>query len=113
LVDVEAARPAGRLFRRGAELWRPAQDCAAGYGSGLTLCRIDRLEETGFAQTAARRLGPPPGTQARGVHTLEVGGGFELIDVFGRREAETSAKATPGVGSQSVSQRPESRLAAR
>ncbi|MDE2577602.1 MAG: formyl transferase [Hyphomicrobiales bacterium] len=84
LVDVAAARPAGRVARIGGELWRPAQDCSAGYGSGLSLCRIDRLGAN-FAQTIAARLAPPPGAPAQGVHTLNTCGGFETIDAVGPR----------------------------
>ncbi|WP_442755698.1 hypothetical protein ACNHKD_03300 [Methylocystis sp. JAN1] len=85
LIDATAARPAGNVFRRKDALWRPAQDCSAGYGSGLSLCRIDGLDEKGLRQSVGKRLGPPPGTGAHGVHTLNVGGGFETIDVCGWR----------------------------
>lgn len=85
LVDVSAARPAGQVFRRGGDLWRSAQDCTLGYGSGLAMCRIDRLDEGGFAQTVERRLGAPPGITASGVHTLNATAGFETVDVVGWR----------------------------
>lgn len=85
LIDASAARPAGHVFTRDGALWRPAQDCTRGYGSGLALCRIERLDEEGFAQSVERRLGPPPGARASGVHTLNTGGGFEAIDVVGLR----------------------------
>jgi hypothetical protein len=85
LVDASAARPAGHLFRRDGGLWRPAQDCTRGYGSGLALCRVDRLEESAFQQTVQRRLGPPPGVSAEGVHTFNAAAGFETIDVIGLR----------------------------
>lgn len=85
LIDASAARPAGHLFRRDGMLWRPAQDCTKGYGSGLALCRVDRLDDSGFQQTVEQRLGPPPGVSAAGVHTLNVAGGFETIDVAGLR----------------------------
>jgi hypothetical protein len=85
LVDAAAARPAGRAFLRGGDLWRPAQDCTGGYGSGLALCRVERIDEGGFAQSIESRLGPPPKLFGDGVHTLNVGGGFETIDVVGLR----------------------------
>jgi hypothetical protein len=85
LIDATAARPAGSVFRRTDGLWRPAQDCSAGYGSGLSLCRIEGVDETGLRQSIERRLGPPPGSGAHGVHTLNVGAGFEAIDVCGWR----------------------------
>jgi hypothetical protein len=85
LIDVSAARPAGHVFARGGALWWPAQDCSRGYGSGLALCRIDAVNEQGLTQTVERRLGPPPGLGAQGVHTLNAAAGFEIIDVVGTR----------------------------
>lgn len=85
LIDASAARPAGRVERRDGELFRPAQDCTRGYGSGLSLCRIDRVDEGGFAQSVLARLAPPAGAPANGVHTLNRGGGFETIDAVGLR----------------------------
>jgi len=85
LIDATAARPAGHVFRREDGLWRPAQDCGRGYGSGLALCRIDAVDEGGLRQSVEKRLGPPPGAFAHGVHTLNSSGGFETIDVCGWR----------------------------
>ncbi len=83
LVDASCARPAGHVQSIGGALWRPAQDCVGGYGAGLALCRIDHVGEDGFSQTVAARLGPPPGAPPDGVHTLNLGGGFEFIDAVG------------------------------
>jgi hypothetical protein len=83
LIDASSARPAGHVFERGGALWRPAQDCTGGYGAGLALCRIDRLDSQGLRQHVVRRLRPPPGLDADCVHTLNAGGGFEIVDVAG------------------------------
>jgi len=81
LIDASAARPAGNLYRRGAGLWRPAQDCTGGYGSGLAFCRVDRLDETSFSQVVESRVGAPPGAQ--GVHTINTAANFEAVDNVG------------------------------
>ena len=83
LVDASCARPAGLVRTIGGALWRPAQDCVGGYGKGLALCRIDHVCEDGLDQTVVTRLGPPPGAPSHGVHTLNIGGGFEFIDAVG------------------------------
>lgn len=83
LVDAAAARPAGFVQSIGGALWRPAQDCTRGYGSGLALCRIDHVGPDGLGQTVAARLAPPPGAPSDGVHTLNLGGGVEAIDAVG------------------------------
>jgi len=84
LVDARAARPAGPMLRRDGTLLRPAQDCTRGYGSALTLCRVDRLDPDGYAQTRLVRLGPPLLGDS-GVHTLATGGGLEAIDALSAR----------------------------
>ena len=84
LVDASAARPAGQIVRLGSALWRPAQDCTRGYGSGLALCRIDELRDGVLRQSVVRRLGPPAGAPDQGVHTLNSDGQFEVIDAVGQ-----------------------------
>jgi hypothetical protein len=82
LLDPTSARPAGALFSRGGQTIRPAQDCARGYGRGLAFCRIDRLDEEGFAQSVLTRVVPQTRT-IQGVHTYNRAGAFEVIDLFG------------------------------
>lgn len=86
LVDAQSARPAGGFFRRGGALWRPAQDCTAGYGGALALCRITRLDREGFKQSVERVLRPGglewPG---KGLHTLNWNAGIEVVDGYEER----------------------------
>ena len=81
LIDAGAARPAGEMWHEGETLMRVAQDCRAGYGAGLAICRVDRLDAKTYSQTVMKRLGPPAGHVAQGVHTLNRAGGFEVIDL--------------------------------
>ncbi|MFT4096957.1 MAG: hypothetical protein QM651_07520 [Rhodoblastus sp.] len=88
LIDASCARPAGQVQTIGGALWRPAQDCVGGYGRGLALCRIDHVGADSLRQTVVRRLGPSyagAGASFEGVHTLNIGGGFEFIDAMGPR----------------------------
>ncbi|MFI5013751.1 MAG: formyl transferase [Hyphomicrobiales bacterium] len=85
LVDAGSARPGGMMFERDGALIRPAQDCRGGYGSALTLCRVDRLDPEHYAQTMLARLAPHPSWRADGVHTLNAAGGLEVIDCVGWR----------------------------
>lgn len=80
LVDVRHARPAGRIEPGRLGLVRPAQDCFEGYGAGLSLCRIDRLDADDFRQTPLRLIGPPERWRARGLHTVNRAGRFQTID---------------------------------
>lgn len=80
LIDASAARPAGHVFRHGYEVWRPAQDCTQGYGSGLALCRIDDIGLGTLHQTVMRRWKPPGG-----MHTFNASERLAAIDTVGDR----------------------------
>lgn len=88
LVDARAARPAGELYRLRGELWRPAQDCTGGYGSAVTLNRVDALDEMQFRQTLVTTLSFGPTSSARATHTLNYARGIEVIDVFKPRQPQ-------------------------
>ena len=81
LVDIATARPAGRMFSQGGALYRPVQDCRAGYGAALGFARVERLDDDGFAQTL-ETLVKPGGADwpGRRLHSYNAAGGFEFID---------------------------------
>ncbi len=81
LIDAGSARPAGAMWHENGALMRVAQDCRTGYGRGIAICRVDRLDVDGFAQTVVARLGPPDQLGARGVHTLNHDGALEVFDL--------------------------------
>jgi len=81
LVDDRSARPAGAFVLRGGRLMRPVQDCRGGYGIGLGLAHVTRLDPGGFAQTVETRLFPGlPHWPGRKLHTLNGNGRLEVID---------------------------------
>ena len=86
LIDAAGARPAGRMWRRGGDLMRLAQDCRAGYGAAIAVCRVDRLDPGGYAQSVERIVSAPPAWRASGLHTLDAAGGFEIIDCLRRAD---------------------------
>lgn len=110
-TDVRSARPAGTPFLHEGRLYRPAQDCADGYGAGVAICEITRLDEDDLDERVVRVL--RPGTswpRSAGLHTLSAAGaGRTLLDARGPvldvREAlvELRARAarlrgSPGAG---------------
>lgn len=82
LVDASSARPAGDLYHAAGHLWRPSQDCTGGYGSALTLNRIDVLTSEAFSETPVSTLRIGYGPRVLGPHTLNWAGGIEVIDAF-------------------------------
>ena len=83
--DVRCARPAGRLYREGEALFRPAQICVPLYGSGISLNRVLRLSPHDYAEEEVARIVPPAGDRVLGLHTLNRAGDLSVIDAFVRR----------------------------
>jgi hypothetical protein len=81
LIDAGSARPAGAMWHEDGALMRVTQDCRSGYGKGLAICRVDRLDALGYAQSVVARLAAPQGSTADGTHTLNRSGGLEVIDL--------------------------------
>ena len=82
LIDARSARPAGAMVRRDNAILRPVQDCADGYGSGLGIAKITKLNCAEFSQTIVAQLKPDPRWNASGVHTLNSTSMMEVIDYF-------------------------------
>jgi hypothetical protein len=81
LIDSRHARPAGNVVRRNGETIRPVQNCAAGYGQGVTLMRIDRLDPEHFEQSPLETLSPASTWRnGRNFHTINRAGRLETID---------------------------------
>jgi hypothetical protein len=95
LIDAALSRPAGAFIRRNGCTLRPVQDCSRGYGGAVTLCQLDALGESEFAQTPVGRIRSGP----FGCHTYNRRSGLEVIDVFGHvrslQEVATSYEPIP------------------
>ncbi len=95
LIDAGAARPAGRMWHEGDQLMRVAMDCRGGYGNGVVVLRVDRLDPDGYAQTPVASVDVPPG--ADGLHTFNSCAGYDLFDLRdGRSSPGRRAGVRPG-----------------
>lgn len=83
--DCRSARPAGPLFRREGVLYRPAQNCAGGYGTSIVLHRIDLLTPEEYHETQVEEIVPTWDPEARRAHTLAHGDGLLVIDLMRRQ----------------------------
>jgi hypothetical protein len=83
--DARCARPAGRLFRWGGNLYRPAQDCSGHYGFGVKIQRVLRLDEEAYVETTDAQMLPEWHPGLLGTHTLNRGPGITAIDGLRRR----------------------------
>ena len=85
LSDARSARPAGRLFRTGGALVRPAQDGTPVYGSSIVLKRVVRLTEEEYAEEVIGRFDPLWRDDLVGTHTINAAGAVTAFDIRVRR----------------------------
>jgi len=81
--DVRRARPAGRVFRHGGRLYRPAQDCSGHYGRALAILEIETLTPQAYREVEAARHEAHVLGQGDSLHTYNSVPGLEAVD--GRR----------------------------
>jgi hypothetical protein len=98
--DARAARPAGRIFEHQGSLYRPGQDCAAGYGRAVALHRIVRIDLREYVEIETGRILPDWSPHLAGVHTLNHAGALTVMDCIAREPrwgwpAAGSATAAP------------------
>lgn len=80
LVDIAAARPAGRVVSRDGRLIRPVQDGRRGYGAALALAEVTRLDDDAFEQRVLATIAPGTRWPGHRLHTLNRAGWLEVID---------------------------------
>jgi hypothetical protein len=80
LADVTNARPAGAPFRRGQKLYRLAQDGSRGYGSGIAVNEVLRMDSAEYDERKVASLLPAWDRRVCGVHTLNRAGDVVVMD---------------------------------
>jgi hypothetical protein len=80
--DVRSARPAGRLFCRDGELYRPSQDCSVRMGGAIVMNRITRLTPEDFKEEVVDRIDPTWRKGMLGTHTINAVGELTVLDCF-------------------------------
>lgn len=79
--DRSNARPAGQFIAHSGKLFRPAQDCASHYGSGIIINELKTLTEDEFEEVPASEIRPQPGSPyGYGLHTISSAGDYTVVD---------------------------------
>ncbi|MEZ4379119.1 MAG: formyltransferase family protein [Dehalococcoidia bacterium] len=81
VTDVRSARMAGRFFRAGGALHRPAQIGAPRYGAGVTIQQVEMLTPDLYRERQAQRLHPRWAPDLIGFHTLNAAGRLSTLDI--------------------------------
>ncbi len=80
--DVRSARPAGPLFFKDGDLYRPSQICAPYYGWGVSVNKVVKLTEQEYEEQQAYRIAPDQRNKIAGIHTLSYAGKFCVVDAL-------------------------------
>jgi hypothetical protein len=83
--DIHSARPAGRIFRQGEKLIRPAQDNSRRYGYAIKFNRIVKLSETEYEEITESSFEPPCRGKILATHTYNRINDLVVIDAVIRR----------------------------
>ncbi|MCK5113431.1 MAG: hypothetical protein KAR11_01560 [Phycisphaerae bacterium] len=78
--DVRRARPAGEIFSHDGQILRPGQNCSREYGWGVTINRIETLNETEYSETPVETITPSWDRKLKCLHTLNHTDGLTVID---------------------------------
>jgi hypothetical protein len=81
-TDVRSSRPAGRLFSRDGDLFRPAQDCSERMGGAISINRVVELTTEVFKEQKVAGITPAWKKGTLGVHTINRAGNLTVLDCF-------------------------------
>jgi hypothetical protein len=84
-------RNAGSVFYEDGHLVRPVMDCSKGYGTSMTLNRIEKLTPDEFVEISSAHIQPTWAPNLDGTHTYNQNEDFVIYD--GRRTIDSSRDA--------------------
>jgi hypothetical protein len=68
--DIRKSRSAGKIFELNGEHYRPAQDCAGGYGKGIIFNKIITLNESEYYEEEVKSIYSEFDNTIEGIHTF-------------------------------------------
>ncbi len=80
ISDVRKARPAGKIFQRNGDIYRPSQNSSKRYGYGLKFNQIVKLSETEYEEIEVRSIEPTWDKNISAVHSFNKEGNLTVID---------------------------------
>ncbi len=80
-TNIANCRPAGKLFRRNGQLYRPAQNNASRqYGFGLSINKIVTLNETEYYEEEVLSITPGIDNKLKAIHTINFTDEITVVD---------------------------------
>lgn len=85
LSDARRARPAGKILEYNGNIYRFSQDCSKGYGYGIRVNQIVKLNETEYHEREISFIEPNWDKHIKSVHTFDHENRLTIIDGKVRR----------------------------
>jgi len=82
VTDVRFARPAGRIFTRDGNIYRPSQDCSGRYGNSFDINQILELTCEVYEEKSVIKVRPDWDKALKGTHTFNYHDGFAILDIY-------------------------------
>ena len=83
--DASSARPAGNIFLFNDNIYRPSQNCSKGYGYGIKINQIIKLNEYDYQELCINSIEPKWDKKITGLHTLNFYNNLTIIDAKMKR----------------------------
>ena len=80
IADCRYARPAGKIFEKEGNLYRPSQDCSVNYGYAINFNRILKLTEDEYKEMPEDKIYPNWDDSLIGVHTFNFDQDIQVLD---------------------------------
>ncbi len=81
--DVRSARPAGKLFSKNGNLYRPSQDCSIRMGGAISINKVLVMDRENYEEVQVSRIDPQWAPSLYGIHTINTADELTVVDCFG------------------------------
>ena len=85
VTDASSARPAGNIFLFNDNIYRTSQNCSKGYGYGIKINQIIKLNEYDYQELCINSIEPKWDKKITGLHTLNFYNNLTIIDAKMKR----------------------------
>jgi hypothetical protein len=82
ITDIRSSRQAGRIFKYGDKIFRPAQDCSGRYGRAFNINRISLLTTDEYQENLVSVHAPDWDKKLKGMHTFNFNDEIIVVDAF-------------------------------
>jgi hypothetical protein len=83
--DMRVSRPAGTIFKKGADIFRPSQNSTYHYGYGLNFSKITKMNKIEYEEIVYKKIIPIWERNIISIHTYNQSHDLTIVDVEQKR----------------------------